>query len=843
MYSQHGARIDAPAFGLCSCQHGHSPLGQGLADDLGGEFDLERHFDTCLSPLCTPAHIATCNGRGSTARLLLARGADVKACRSLYSRETTPILHTAARCNDATTIRFIIDQDIVDIDANNDHGETALHCAVLHTEDTSALLQLLSLGADRNAEGHCTAFEYACKMGNFKTALILLNSGMRNFGRARGFQPVHHASLSRHYFPRRYVDEDPEAWEQEREAFLHRFVTDDLARDGSGINDLDAWQRSPLLAAASFSPLPRTLGCLLDLGADINHMDQQGLTAIQHIIRQADYGNVAGISLLLQRGARLDLRSELRKFHAGEDGCCALDTALLKTNASMGHPVLMTIFRHASGTSFSEGFLSFFVTKLYLQGRYKDCALLINNWADWIQHGVKKECVLGSMKMAVDKRNFEDICFYLNHFPVLATTHDALCMVLKACSHTSQHDDDSRKRDSEFIDKLCKRPDFHISVQENYCVNLLHLACKNHHLGIVAQLLRLGSQANLLDEDHQTPLYYAVKNCCPHTVKLLLSHGADPFLSTAEVPRHVRWGPGRRWNTLNSIANYRCAFDHAILCNPKDVVGNVAATFCDHEPRNPNLVEIILKYCGPPPLPKDPKSLTYIHQALEHPKELKHMLEAGADPNAGDNRERSPLLFAMLDLTFSPVVLQSIGLLVKYGADVHGTCNGYGKSFFGIMQEADQAVATNTDQSREFAPGNRKFKEQCALARLFKFTVDPVSGDRRIDVRPMKEYNRACEEAVSKRNEFEKRVRENSDIEWEAEEMRQLRQRRAARSARRSKNRKEESLDFMDQIKFPEQASKRVLRLRDMLCLSKQPPHAEQYSAIEEQWWVFFLHV
>lgn len=642
------------------------------------------------------------------------------------------------------TIRFIVEEGYMDIDTVNSAGETALQCAAVHKACTSALQELLSLGG--NPDVGAGAFQYACHWQNWKGALILLQSGLRNFG--HNTAPTHRAVAPRGHFVRVDEQEDPEIWECEREEFLREIVSRKWGYGRFDIDEEDAGGRSPLMKAVSYPASIRTLRLLVELGANVNHPDRWGVSPIGQLLSLADYDSTASIIFLLRHGARLDLPADTTTSWRQNKvaGSCALDTAFLVTGGNINHPVLYTIFQHASIGNFSENFLSEFAAKLHLRERYRDCRTLVLNRIPGARLDVNREWLLKWLHRSVWLRDLSKICFYLDRFPNDLTIQNAMTMVLQTYDRRSHEGigHDLLYMENEIINTLSMRPDFGTGTEKHGYSSLLHLACKYHHPDVATQLLGLGSQVNILDEDFHTPLFYAVRNCCSRTVKLLLKYGANPWDRPSDEARRNPSLPRRQEIIDGGWRDPICdhsPFQYALSKRSVEMDRHFARTYCDIEPGDASLIDIFVKHCGLPPLPEDRGSLTYIHDALKYPDALRVLLEAGADPDAGRVRERpTPLVYAVQDMNWScsEEMLESIGLLVSHGADVYARSFSRGMSFLNIVEESRRIVANDWIQVRASAHGHGWFDIQYALTRLFEITVDPNSGTSRIEMRSVR---------------------------------------------------------------------------------------------------------
>lgn len=621
---------------------------------------------------------------------------------------------------------------------SNVSGDTALHCAALHENDTSALAELINLGADKDIQAGSTAFVYACNLGNFKAALILLNSGLRLFGREAAFWPLHHAVAPRSQYnlPPLQTAAEEEAWEQEREAFIRRVVSGDPDLGWFDINDLDHKQRPILFLAASQEAPLRTLKLLLDLGAKINAQDKEGVTAIQEILRRADGTTTASIAHLLRRGARLDLTINTGRWTASSlRGYTALDTALLATNGNINHPVLYTIFQHASKINFAENSLTRIVEKLYRYGRHEDCKLIMRHGINGVRLAIGSEWVRDWLQPSIDTRDLPEISLYLAQFPAYLTTRDALSMVLETYSKRNNAGKDkvNDQIEDDIIDALITRPDLDLGEQKHGHSTLLHVACKHHHIKTVPRLLELGCRVDILDENCQTPLVHAVSIGCPHLVRILHQYGADPFQRPSEIVE------GRRKGDILDLArgnpsNDESAFQTALSRSSKEVDVHFYQAICSTDWEDVNLVDIIIGDRGLPPFPTDPKTLTYIHEAIQNPSTLKVLLERGADPNAGHVREQHPLLYAWENYGFTEEALESIVHLIKHGARTDERHSASGKSFLDVVKAAHGAVATYKKDPPRGGIDNLYFQAQCSLMRRLRLTTNPASGQLVIKV-------------------------------------------------------------------------------------------------------------
>lgn len=630
-------------------------------------------------------------------------------------------------------------QGLVDVNlTSNVSGDTALHCAALHENNTSALTELMNLRADKDFQAGSTPFVYACNLGNFKAALVLLNSGLRLLGREVAFLPLHHAVAPRSQYnlPPLQTAAEEEAWEQDRETFMRRIVSGDPDVGDFDINDLDHKQRPILFLAASQEAPLRTLKLLLDLGANINAQDKDGVTAIQEILRSGNATTTASIAHLLRRGARLDLTVDTGRLSAAPSrGYCALDTALLATNGNINHPVLYTIFERASKINFAQGGLTRIVENLYKMGRYEDFKLIVIYGINGVRLDINPLWVRNWLQSSIHARDITQISLHLAQYPAYSTTRVALKMAFETYSRrcNAKKDHDLEEVEDDIIDALISRPDLDFGEQKHGHSTLLHVACKHHHINIVPRLLELGCQVNVLDENYHTPIFHAVNVGCPHLVRILHQFGADPFQRPSELAEGSTdkeiFDLARKNPSIN-----KSAFQNALSRSQKEMDMHFYQSVCSSDWEDVNLVNLIIQDRGLPPFPTDPGCLTYIHEALQYPSSLKILLERGADPDAGHIRKHHPLLHAWENLGLTEEVLESIVHLIKFGARTDEGHILSGKSFLDVVKAAHEAVTAYKKDPPRGGVDDRFFQAQCSLMRRLRLTTDPDSGESVIEV-------------------------------------------------------------------------------------------------------------
>lgn len=165
---------------------------QGFGSDLCNcsdqFFHARRQLPACprfkeddgFLPKWTSLHYAICKGHESTAKLLLARGAST----TCIGDGGATALHAVARWGMGSITDHLIENKLVDIDAQDGDGVTALHVAYV-AGNFSLVDKLLDHGADINLDFYCcdgeeglwTIFLMACSEDRLDKALEYLRKG------------------------------------------------------------------------------------------------------------------------------------------------------------------------------------------------------------------------------------------------------------------------------------------------------------------------------------------------------------------------------------------------------------------------------------------------------------------------------------------------------------------------------------------------------------------------------------------------------------------------------------------------------------------------------------------
>lgn len=275
----------------------------------------------CSGPDPAALHDASRNGDATAVADLIRRGVDVNA----VSEKGRTALHLAAREGHLAVVQQLLTAGAtIDLSATNlssDVGMTPLHLASLfgHRECAAALIEAgASLTSDNESDR--SALMWAAVGGHVEIVSDLAEAGADpNEGNEWGQTALHLSSDPA--CSSRLVDlgADIEArtWRGRTPIMiavgnLHPPVVTRLIEIGADVNARDDGGHTALHTAASWDARaePRQVEAmivaLLDAGVEIDAQDDNGNTPL---MAAADSGLLRAVELLVERGARLDLRN------------------------------------------------------------------------------------------------------------------------------------------------------------------------------------------------------------------------------------------------------------------------------------------------------------------------------------------------------------------------------------------------------------------------------------------------------------------------------------------------------------------------------------------------------
>ena len=258
-------------------------------------------------------HLAAANRDDSMFRLLLERGANAKAT----SHEKTTVLMAAVKSGLELAVKLLLEQGL-DANLTDCTFRTALQIAAMQGDRDTAQC-LLVHGADihaakataSSADGK-TPLHLACEHGHKALVQLFLSRGADpNVVDHAGLTSLHHAAIKGHIYIIELLCESKailEAKSLHKVTSLHLAVLEGkteaakvLLNAGAEIEASDEDNRKPLHKAA-LTGNEQTVALLLDNGACMDVIDKAGLTSLM-VATSHGHDNV--VRLLLQRGARI----------------------------------------------------------------------------------------------------------------------------------------------------------------------------------------------------------------------------------------------------------------------------------------------------------------------------------------------------------------------------------------------------------------------------------------------------------------------------------------------------------------------------------------------------------
>lgn len=264
---KYGADVNSLSKGFCNC------LIPNSAPWMYSEEDPRE-------PIWTPLHTAMCNGRESTARLLISRGASMNVSPRLLGSDSRHItaLHTACYSDLISVARFIIDEGYqTDVEVQDHNGSTPMSYAYF-AGNWRSIDFLVEQGASVNATlNSLTLLKHACRECRFAEALRFIELGVdisASFESLDATEPILHCCCGT---PR---PTGSSVYQREsRQEDLRVDVVKALIKAGADIEARNAEMLTPLMKAALVN-VDNVVEVLLDEGADIDAQDNEGETAL-----------------------------------------------------------------------------------------------------------------------------------------------------------------------------------------------------------------------------------------------------------------------------------------------------------------------------------------------------------------------------------------------------------------------------------------------------------------------------------------------------------------------------------------------------------------------------------
>ncbi|KAJ9633970.1 hypothetical protein H2199_009169 [Coniosporium tulheliwenetii] len=273
----------------------------------------------------------------------------------------------------------------------------------------------------------------------------------------------------------------------------------DGALESADINVVDHYGRVPLHTAAMTRPFPTLVPLLLELGADPNVPDGEGVTPLRFAVETPEYANEA-VPALLQRGAHVGTRDN--------KGRSPLHSAISDPTNGLSEASLRMLISHAADIDEVVTINGEPLTPLLMaiKGRHPLAVrLLLEHPINLERPGEKK---MNPLHFAVMYRNI-DITPALKGDEACATT---------LLNHGASVD---------ARDEAAQTP--------------LHIAIKYRNVEVAKLLLEAGADANSRDDKGRSPLHIAVDEADELCIALLLKHRANVTAKDWRLytPRHI----------------------------------------------------------------------------------------------------------------------------------------------------------------------------------------------------------------------------------------------------------------------------------------------------------------
>jgi ankyrin repeat protein len=548
---------------------------------------------------CTPLHIAVLAGRVEVSKLLLRHSIDF----DIRDIEGYSILHMAAWKGRSEVAQMILEYDSamkVLVNTRNKNGQTPLHIASEY-DQTSVVAILLKSGADVDSQDNHKMTPLLCASGSFgigEAAQLLLEHGASFHVRNENDQtPLHLASKHNHpgvVTSLLEIGADVDAQDSNNMTPLLCALeppgSDEAAQllleHGASLHVRNENGQTPL-HLASENDHPGVVASLLKIGADVDVQDSNSMTPLLYALDRS--GSSEAARLLLNHGASFRVRKENGRtpLHlASENDHPSVVASLLKIGADVDTqdsnsvtPLLCALndfgSDEASQLLLAHG-ASFRVrdengqTPLHLASKYDHpgvVAELLKNDAD---------------VDAQDNYNLTPLFYASSAAAQLLLERGASVHVRNQIGQTPLHIASGARWGRSEVVRLLLRFGADVDARDSHNMtpliysfvgpgeaaqllldhgasfqvrNLkgqtpLHLAAASLFvlLDVVALLLKLGADVDAQDDDHMTPLHYALSSLSSpvhysmpsspgqssstplEVVELLLKHGANAHL-------------------------------------------------------------------------------------------------------------------------------------------------------------------------------------------------------------------------------------------------------------------------------------------------------------------------
>ncbi|XP_076655935.1 uncharacterized protein LOC143360718 isoform X2 [Halictus rubicundus] len=412
---------------------------------------------------------------------------------------------------------------------------------------------------------------------------------------------------------------------------------------------------------------------LLDRGADIDAKNKCGCTPLYNAVRNK---KMKVIELLLKHRANVNARDNNGKSPlcvAAEGGCLQIVEHLLEYSADVN-----AITYIKARIYFCEGY-----TPLHYaveSGSEKIVNLLLKNNANVNTVAIYGVTPLHIAAMDGYVQIAEDL---LNH----GSYTNSVCTLGFQEGYTPLHFACQQGSEEAVRLFLSRGADVNANAKDNLMP--IHVATKAGHETVVKLLLEHGAKVDAQDKDGKTILYLAVKEGYSMIVKDILKYCPDiNNQSNRSSLKTAVLGYGGKYKEI-----VETLLQHDFIVNPADV-NNPELLLTAVEKGYLKIVEDMLKYGANVNMlhsSRSKKGFTPLHSAAKNKqKEVAQLfINYGANVNAKDESEKSPILYAIECKEIIEILLQNnadINASDKYGnTALHFTALSEGDGrFFGL---------------------------------------------------------------------------------------------------------------------------------------------------------------
>ena len=223
----------------------------------------------------------------------------------------------------------------------------------------------------------------------------------------------------------------------------------------------------------------------------------------------------------------------------------------------------------------------------------------------------------------------------------------------------------SQTDDSGTIAQLLLEYGTNVHIRDKTGRTPLHMASLYHTSSVVELLLKVGADADAQDHSGMTPLFFASRrDCTGADAQLLLEHGASIHMrnKNGQTPLHLASLDGHP-RPMALLLKFGADV------NAQDDDDMTPLLFASQSDRLGDSAQLLLEH-GASIHVQNKKGQTPLHLASQqgNPFSVESLLKAGADVDARDNDNTTPLLLALVPSAMNGRVAK---LLLEHGASVH----------------------------------------------------------------------------------------------------------------------------------------------------------------------------